>query len=233
MTEMDSIKARIRALRARTVENGCTEAEALAAAEKVMQLMARHNLAAEQVDIAEEDVLLGTSGPSTLEPLFIMVAWVCHCEMLVVTGGERRRIRYIGRDPWPEAAAYLHAVVVGAARRAHRVFADTPDYRRRSRPSRLVADYHFLTGFQRALSVKLVALTHARGEEEEQRQDLAAARQAVDRMEPVVERSRGVRQGACFADAMMLGRKAGEATHVGWGLGQSGPAGLLKSASHG
>jgi hypothetical protein len=233
VADIESIKARIRALRARTVQNGCTEAEALTAAEKVMQLLARHDLAAEQVDIAEEDVLLSTSGPSTLEPLFIMVAWVCHCEMLVVTGGERRRIRYIGRDPLPEAATYLHAVVVGAARRAHREFTDTPAYRRWSRPSRLVADHHFLTGFQRALSAKLVALKHARREGEEQRQDLAAARQAVDQMELLEVRTRGVRQGTCFAEAMMLGRKAGEAAHVGWGLGQSGPAGLLKTVSHG
>ena len=44
MNERSKIAARIRALLAKTVENGCTEAEALSAAAKVAELLDRHDL---------------------------------------------------------------------------------------------------------------------------------------------------------------------------------------------
>ena len=43
--DIDRLKARIQALRAKTVENGCTEQEALAAAAKVADLLDQHDLA--------------------------------------------------------------------------------------------------------------------------------------------------------------------------------------------
>lgn len=51
MTEREKIAAKIRALRAKTVENGCTEAEAIAAAEKVAKLLADHNLTLDEADL--------------------------------------------------------------------------------------------------------------------------------------------------------------------------------------
>jgi hypothetical protein len=141
MADMDSIKARIRALRTRTVENGCTEAEALAAAAKVMDLLAKHGLAAGDEEIAQEDVALGLRSQPALQPLFVVVAWVCHCELLTVERWDRSSARYVGRDPWPEAAAYLHAVVIGAARRALTEFKGSVAYRRRRPAARLVAEH--------------------------------------------------------------------------------------------
>lgn len=49
--DREKLAARIRALRARTVENGCTEAEALAAAEKLAQLLADHNMTLDEADL--------------------------------------------------------------------------------------------------------------------------------------------------------------------------------------
>ena len=45
---------RIRALRAKTVEQGCTEAEALAAAEKVAELLDRHGLSMSELDLRKQ-----------------------------------------------------------------------------------------------------------------------------------------------------------------------------------
>lgn len=42
--EREKIAAKIRALRAKTVENGCTEAEALSAAEMLAKLLAQYNM---------------------------------------------------------------------------------------------------------------------------------------------------------------------------------------------
>ena len=51
--DLDRLKARIQALRAKTVENGCTEQEALAAA-KVADLLDQHDLSLSDVEIREE-----------------------------------------------------------------------------------------------------------------------------------------------------------------------------------
>ena len=51
MSERERIAARIRALRAKTVENGCTEAEAMAAAKKLAQLLADYNMTMDEADL--------------------------------------------------------------------------------------------------------------------------------------------------------------------------------------
>ena len=52
--DIDRLKARIQALRAKTVQNGCTEQEALAAAAKVADLLDQHDLSLTDVEIREE-----------------------------------------------------------------------------------------------------------------------------------------------------------------------------------
>lgn len=49
--DREKLAARIRALRAKTVENGCTEGEAMAAAEKLAQLLAEHNMTLDEADL--------------------------------------------------------------------------------------------------------------------------------------------------------------------------------------
>lgn len=51
MNDREKLAARIRALRAKTVENGCTEGEALSAAEKLAQLLADHNMTLDEADL--------------------------------------------------------------------------------------------------------------------------------------------------------------------------------------
>lgn len=50
----DAISRRIRALRAKTVENGCTEAEALAAAELLADLLAKYNITLDEAELREQ-----------------------------------------------------------------------------------------------------------------------------------------------------------------------------------
>lgn len=51
MTERERIAARIRALLAKTVENGCTEDEAVAAAAKAAEMLERYNLTLDEVEM--------------------------------------------------------------------------------------------------------------------------------------------------------------------------------------
>ena len=50
-TELSRVKARIKALAEKTVSNGCTESEAMAAAEMVGRLLERYALSMEEIDI--------------------------------------------------------------------------------------------------------------------------------------------------------------------------------------
>ena len=52
-TELSRVKARIKALAEKTVSNGCTEAEAMAAAEMVGRLLERYALSMEEIDVRE------------------------------------------------------------------------------------------------------------------------------------------------------------------------------------
>ena len=53
-TELNRVKARIKALAEKTVSNGCTEAEAMAAAEMVGRLLERYALSMEEIDVREQ-----------------------------------------------------------------------------------------------------------------------------------------------------------------------------------
>jgi hypothetical protein len=65
-TELSRVKARIRALAEKTTSNGCTEAEALSAAEMVGRLLERYALTMEEVDLRETacctEVAFGAAG---------------------------------------------------------------------------------------------------------------------------------------------------------------------------
>jgi hypothetical protein len=55
MSEREKIAARIRALLAKTVENGCTEDEAVAAAALAAKLLEKYNLTLDEVEIRKSD----------------------------------------------------------------------------------------------------------------------------------------------------------------------------------
>src|SRR4051812_20637233 len=57
-SELAKVKARIKALAAKTVEAGCSEHEALHAAEMVGRLLDQYNLSMDEIDIREEICVL-------------------------------------------------------------------------------------------------------------------------------------------------------------------------------
>ena len=54
MTEREKIAARIRAIAAKTVENGCTEDEAVAAARKLAELLATYNMTLDEAMLRQQ-----------------------------------------------------------------------------------------------------------------------------------------------------------------------------------
>ncbi|WP_083763409.1 DUF7168 domain-containing protein [Paramagnetospirillum magneticum] len=114
---IDNLRAKIHALRAKTIANGCTEAEALAAAEKVADLLDRNEISIYDVDVFNSQCgkLVIETGRKTKTPISACIgeiALYCNCKVWA----EKREdgVRYIifGLNDSIEAANYVHDIVL-------------------------------------------------------------------------------------------------------------------------
>lgn len=224
MADIEAIKAKIRALQSRTTARGCTEAEAMAATEVALRLMQEHGLSDDQVAISERRVDLKRRGRSDIDGIWPMVARTARCACYYSIG-QTRSIAYLGRDPWPEVAAYLHDVIAGAVRAATREFHRSDDYRRRRSPrTRALAQRHFLRGLAEGLAFKLWALTRESQGDDAVKRDLAAAVAALDAMQDMrTARYKPPPNGHRYAGPQMAGRDAGRNANVSWGVNGAQP----------
>lgn len=125
------LKDRIRALREKTAARGCTEAEAIAAAEKAAQLMRDHGLSDADLTMDEQASASG-HGRSVKAKLWPAIARCTNTAHIVVrTPGIAAEVQFLGRSPGPMVAIYLRDVCEGAVDRAVREFKTTSFYRRR------------------------------------------------------------------------------------------------------
>lgn len=116
----DTIARRVRALLAKTVENGATEAEAIAAAQKARELLDAHRLSQADCEIEAEpidDVLI--ERPNQLKMaavdycLFGIDAY-CGVETWFNKRNNVRKVRCIGLHDDVEMAIYLYKMIAGA-----------------------------------------------------------------------------------------------------------------------
>src|ERR1035437_9034590 len=84
----ESLLDKIRALMSKTVDNGCTEAEALSALDKARAMMDAYEVSEEDLQLSkEEKAVLRTEPPGTRDPhgiknaLAMSVAKFCDCEV--------------------------------------------------------------------------------------------------------------------------------------------------------
>lgn len=129
--------ARIRALLAKTVENGCTEDEALAAAAKAGELMDRYGIESSEVEIRAEKCDAGafrsragkkgtkerTNGVSEVLHVTSAIARFCACR--VYRSGPE--VRYFGLPSDVEVAVYLTDTVEAAMRSSFRRWRKGPN----------------------------------------------------------------------------------------------------------
>lgn len=115
-TELSRVKARIRALSEKTVSNGCTEAEALAAAEMVGRLLERYALNMAEVDLRAEpcvqvEVPLPGRQRRPIDGCVPAIARFCDCKVWLARDGDRPRYVFFGFEPDTSMAVYLFAVI--------------------------------------------------------------------------------------------------------------------------
>jgi hypothetical protein len=84
--ELTRVKARIKALAEKTVANGCTEAEAMSAAEMVGRLLERYALNMDEIEIrasrcVQREVPLGGKRRRPIDGCIVSIARFCDCKV--------------------------------------------------------------------------------------------------------------------------------------------------------
>jgi hypothetical protein len=118
-TDLDKLKGRLQALRAKTITNGCTEEEALAAAAKVAELLDQHDLSISDLEIREEQCERSVieTRRKQRQPISACVPAIAeYCDCKVWLEKDESGIRYIffGLRPSIEMAHYVYDVVTSA-----------------------------------------------------------------------------------------------------------------------
>ncbi|MGI3901263.1 MAG: DUF7168 domain-containing protein [Janthinobacterium lividum] len=173
MTAAERLRARLRALLDKTVANGCTEAEALAAAEKARAIMAEHGLSKADLAMGQARAEEDTPARPVWHHTILQAAALCTNTAVVV---ERESYIFVGAEPGPEIAVYLRDVALRAVDTGVAEFRRSPAvagerlFARRDR-----AERDFTAAFVERLAIRLVEIFAP------QRNDAARRRALVHR----------------------------------------------------
>ena len=151
------IRDRVKRLREMTPARGCTEAEALAAAEKAAQLMREHGISDRDLDVDEQASPSRQRGSGQKARLWPVIAHCTNTAVIVVTEQGRTRVSFVGREPGPEIAVYLRDICERAVDREVTRFKRGKLYRRkRSLAVKRQVIAAFTGGLVSRLSARLV-----------------------------------------------------------------------------
>jgi Protein of unknown function (DUF2786) len=119
--ELSRVKARIKALAEKTVSNGCTEAEAMAAAEMVGRLLERYALTMDEIEVREErcvqvEVRFGGKRRRPVDTCVTAIARFCDCKVWFTRDELGVSYVFFGFEADTSLAAYLLEVIDRAVR---------------------------------------------------------------------------------------------------------------------
>jgi len=167
---LDRLKARIQGLRAKTIDNGCTEGEALAAAAKVAELLDRYDLSLTDVELCDspcEQRAYETHRKKRipLDDCIGAISDFCDCRVWREKNpaGEARYV-FFGLTGDIEVAHYLTELIDTAVRFELGRYKTTHDYQRFRHQERHVANVSFALGMVASIADRLVAMKAARDE---------------------------------------------------------------------
>lgn len=164
LAALDKLKTRIQGLRAKTTDNGCTEAEALLAAAKVAELLDRYDLSLTDVEIRDapcERRAYETHRKKRipLDDCIGAIANFCDCRVWREKNqaGEARYV-FFGLRSDIEVAHYLTELIDTAVRFELGRYKTSADYRRFRHQERHVANSSFTLGMVASIADKLTAM---------------------------------------------------------------------------
>jgi hypothetical protein len=169
-TALDKLRTRIQGLRAKTIDNGCTEGEALAAAAKVAELLDRYDLSLTDVEIRHapcERRAYETHRKKRipLDDCIGAIADFCDCRVWREKNraGEALYV-FFGLRSDIEVAHYLTELVDTAVRSELGRYKTTSSYRQFRHQERHVANASFALGMVSSIADKLTAMKAGRDE---------------------------------------------------------------------
>ncbi len=167
---LDKLRARIQALRAKTVANGCTEDEALLAAAKVAELLDRHALSLTDIETRDEqcervEFVASRKKRIPLDGCIGAIAAFCDCRAWreKTAEGDVRHV-FFGLRADVTAARYLTELVDTAVRSELGRYKTSPAYIRFKHNERHLANASFVLGMIDSIASKLLALKARRDE---------------------------------------------------------------------
>ena len=167
---LDKLRTRIQGLRAKTIDNGCTEGEALAAAAKVAELLDRYDLSLSDVEIREapcerREYETHRKKRIPLDDCIGAIADFCDCRVWREknAAGEARYV-FFGLRSDIEVAHYLTEVIDTAVRSELGRYKTTAEYQRFRHQDRHGANSSFALGMVASIADKLVAMKAGRDE---------------------------------------------------------------------
>jgi hypothetical protein len=165
---LDKLKNRIHALRAKTVDNGCTKDEALAAAAKVAELLDRHDLSLSDVAMRATACVRMVFETHRKKRIPIAdcieaVAHFCDCKVWREKNeqGEARYV-FFGLPADAEVALYLVGLIDASVRAELGRYKTGRDYARFRHQDRHLANASFAVGMVASIAGKLDAMKAAR-----------------------------------------------------------------------
>jgi hypothetical protein len=165
---LDKLKTRIQALRAKTIDNGCTEDEALSAAAKVAELLDRYDLSLTDVEMRaapceRREFETYRKKRIPLDDCIGAVAHFCDCRVWREKNpaGETRYV-FFGLRQDIEVAHYLTELIDSAVRAEAGRYKTTPGYLRFRHQDRHLANASFALGMVASIADKLTAMKAAR-----------------------------------------------------------------------
>jgi len=178
------IAEKVAALKRKTVEAGCSEAEAMSAAALAAKLMAEHGLNEDDIEIVQASTNVPRDIPLWQRSLLGAISEVTNTAAIWTQPGRGQAVvTFYGKDPGPEIASYLRDVLLRACAAEQRRFKALDYYRFRSRKAKAKALEAFNQGLGLRLSMRLVTLFSAsmNATERQKAKDVAA------RVEPEAE----------------------------------------------
>ena len=164
--ETNRIIAIIRDLTRKTVKNGCTEAEAMSAAEKVSKLLKDYNLSMDKVSLEEaicitDKILTGKRNRHPISLAILSIVHFCDCR-----GWSQGGVYYIfGLETDVSMAKYLYDIIYNAMETELSAFKKSSLYISPNAHRRTLST-SFLKGMAIRIAERLRLMAHKRHDEE-------------------------------------------------------------------
>jgi hypothetical protein len=165
---LDKLRTRIQGLRAKTIDNGCTESEALSAATKVAELLDRYDLSLTDVEIREapcerREYETQRKKRIPLDDCIGSIAEFCDCRVWrEKNSADETRYVFFGLRSDIEVAHYLAELVDAAVRSELGRYKTTAEYQRFRHQERHTANASFALGMVASIADKLASMKAVR-----------------------------------------------------------------------